>query len=43
MASAHSLEGPTKWLHRAEWRDAFDELLERHLAQACAKADIGIA
>lgn len=42
MASAHSLAGLMKFLHREEWRDAFNELLDRHLAPACAKADVAI-
>lgn len=40
MASANSLAGLTKWLRREEWRDAFNELLARHLGAACAKADV---
>lgn len=40
MASAHSLAGLMKWLRREEWRDALNELLDRHLGPACAKADI---
>ena len=31
-----------KWLRRAEWQDAFDELLHRHLARACAKVDVAV-
>jgi len=31
-----------KWLSREEWRDAYNELLDWHLAPACAKADIAI-
>jgi hypothetical protein len=42
MASAHSLAGLMKWLDRAEWRDAFNEVLERHLAPPCAKADVSL-
>lgn len=42
MASAHSLAGLMKFLRREEWRDAFNEVLDRHLAPACAKADIAI-
>jgi hypothetical protein len=42
MASANSLSGLMKWLRRAEWQDAFDELLHRHLAPACAKADVAV-
>jgi hypothetical protein len=40
MASAKSLAGLTKWLRRDEWRDALNELLDRHLGPACAKADV---
>jgi hypothetical protein len=29
-----------KWLRHDEWRDALDELLDRHLGPACAKADV---
>ena len=42
MANANSLAGLMKWLHREEWRDAFNELLDRHLGAACAKADVSI-
>jgi hypothetical protein len=42
MASANSLTGLMKWLRREEWRDAFDDLLDRHLGVACAKADVPI-
>ncbi|MGB7098570.1 MAG: hypothetical protein WBD95_07355 [Xanthobacteraceae bacterium] len=31
-----------KFLSREEWREAFDEMLDRHLAPACAKADVSI-
>lgn len=40
MASAKSLAGLMKWLRRDEWRDALNELLDRHLGPACAKADV---
>ncbi len=40
MANAKSLAGLMKWLRRDEWRDALNELLDRHLGPACAKADI---
>jgi hypothetical protein len=40
MASANSLAGLMKWLRREEWRDALNELLDRHLGPACAKADV---
>jgi hypothetical protein len=42
MASANSLAGLVKWLRRAEWQDAFDQLLHRHLALGCAKADVAV-
>jgi hypothetical protein len=42
MASAHSLAGLMKWLRREEWRPAFDAMLDRHLARACAKAGVAI-
>ena len=29
-----------KWVGREEWRDAFADLLERHVAQACLGADV---
>ena len=31
-----------KWLRRAEWQDAFNELLNRHLAPVCAKFDVAV-
>lgn len=40
MANAKSLAGLMKWLRRDEWRDALNELLDRHLGPACAKADV---
>jgi hypothetical protein len=40
MASARSLEGLRKFLRRDEWRSALDEMLDRHLATACANADV---
>jgi hypothetical protein len=42
MANANSLAGLTKWLGREEWREAFDELLDRHLGPPCKKADIPV-
>jgi len=42
MASANSLAGLMKCLRREEWRDAFNEMLDRHLAPACAKANVSI-
>ncbi len=42
MARAHSLDGLMKWLRRNEWRGAFDEVLDRHLARACTTADVEI-
>jgi hypothetical protein len=40
MASADALEGLMKWLSREEWREPFDELIERHLGPACERAGI---
>ena len=40
MANAKSLAGLMKWLRHDEWRDALNELLDRHLGRACAKADV---
>lgn len=42
MASAHVLTGLKKWLGREEWREPFDELLERHLSPACKAAGIAL-
>jgi hypothetical protein len=42
MASAASLAGLMKWLRRAEWQDAFNELLHRHIAPVCAKFDVAV-
>ncbi len=42
MANANSLAGLTKFIRRDEWREAFHQLLERHMAPACAKADVSI-
>jgi len=40
MASARSLEGLRKFLRRDDWRGVLDEMLDRHLAPACAHADV---
>ena len=40
MPSASSLAGLMKWVGREEWRDAFADLLERHVAQACLGVDV---
>lgn len=42
MRSSHSLSGLMKWLRRDPWREAFEEVLERHLSRACDQADIEI-
>jgi hypothetical protein len=42
MASAHSLDGLIKFVHREAWRAALDELRDRHLASVCAKANVAI-
>ena len=40
MASAHVLTGLMKWLGREEWREPFNELMERHLGPPCKAAGI---
>lgn len=40
MANAKSLAGLMKWLRHDEWRDVLNELLDRHVGPACAKADV---
>ena len=40
MPSAHSLAGLMKWLTREPWRDAFADVLERHVAAPCEAAGI---
>jgi hypothetical protein len=42
MANVNSLAGLMKWLGRDEWRDAFNEILDRHLRPPCVKADISL-
>ena len=40
MPSSHSLAGLMKWLTREPWRDAFADVLERHVAAPCEAAGI---
>lgn len=40
MASAAALSGLMKWLSREEWREPFNDLLDRHLADPCQAAGI---
>jgi hypothetical protein len=40
MTNAKSLAGLMKWSRRDEWHDTLNELLDRHLGPACAKADV---
>jgi hypothetical protein len=40
MVSANSLQGLMKWLRRDEWREAFTDVLEKHLEPACSKWDL---
>lgn len=40
MASADSLKGLMKWLSREEWRQPYNELIERHLGPPCERAGI---
>jgi len=42
MPRADSLASLMKWLRRAEWQDAFSELLHRHVAPVCAKFDVAV-
>lgn len=42
MASANSFTGLMKWLRREEWREAFNEVLDRHLGAALAKAGVSV-
>jgi hypothetical protein len=37
-----SVVGLMKWIRREEWREAFAELFDRHLAHACAGADVEV-
>jgi hypothetical protein len=40
MPSANSVAGLMKWVQREEWREAFSDLLDRHLGRACRSANI---
>ena len=40
MTSAHILTGLMKWLGREEWREPFNDLIERHLGPPCEEAGI---
>src|SRR5262249_13854895 len=40
VTSARSLQGLTKWLTRAEWRDRFAEIYDRHLLPACEQTGL---
>lgn len=40
MANADSLKGLMKWLSREEWRQPYNELIERHLGPPCEQAGI---
>ena len=42
MPSSHSLSGLMKWLRRDPWREAFKDVLDRHLGPACDQAGIEI-
>jgi hypothetical protein len=42
MANAHFLEGLRKFLKREEWRAPLQEMLDRHLTPACAKAGVAL-
>jgi hypothetical protein len=40
MAAVHSIDGLIKWVHRDEWRGAFDDVFQRHVGPACRGAGI---
>lgn len=40
MASVHKLEGLLKWVHRDEWRDVFEAVLDQHIGSVCAEYEI---
>ena len=42
MPSATSLVSLMKWIGREEWRDAFADLFDRHIAHACSGADVEV-
>lgn len=42
MPTGHSIEGLIKWVRRDEWRDRFDEVIDRHIGAACRGAGIGL-
>lgn len=42
MPSATSLVSLMKWIRREEWRDAFADLFDRHLAHACSGTDVEV-
>src|SRR3990170_3296897 len=42
MSSGHSLDGLITWIRREEWRDAFADLVDRHLVPACSGADVDV-
>jgi hypothetical protein len=42
MANARSLNGLIRWLGRDEWREPFEEVLDRHLLPACEAADVEV-
>src|SRR5205809_6269954 len=42
MAVTYSLDGLIKWTRRDEWRDAFSDLVNRHLGPACSGAEVNL-
>ena len=42
MPAAHRLKDLIAWARRAEWRGAMADALARHVALACAEADLEI-
>jgi hypothetical protein len=37
--AGHAVEGLINWLRRAEWRAAFEDLMDEHLGEACEAID----
>ena len=43
MAAVHSIEGLMKWVRRDEWRELFEDVVERHMGEACLGAGVEFA
>lgn len=42
MATVHSIAGLIAWVRRDEWRDQFEDVLDRHIGAACRTAGIDV-